>query len=200
MSKDYHKYEAEEIKQLILNREEADTINLSDWALAKKMGFSVGIDFKFTRPSIHDKPGEFNITNEGALVVADYLKEDSVVEYLDLNGNMIGDLGALALAEMIKSNKKLKHFTFGGRVIGEKGIEAFADAVEENFVLTTLGIRPYTMSTEAWRNAWNRISKHIHLNRLKQNFFAKGQAITENDYLQLMTGPEIKAIVEKHKT
>ena len=89
---------------------------------------------------------EINLGNEGltahdATVVAEILKSNTSVTYVDLQNNKgIGDEGAKALAEALKVNATVKELDLMICGIGDDGAAALAEALRSNTSLTKLVI------------------------------------------------------------
>ncbi|KJE97708.1 hypothetical protein CAOG_09128 [Capsaspora owczarzaki ATCC 30864] len=78
------------------------------------------------------------IGDEEAKAIAEALKVNKTLTYLDLHNNQIGDVGALAFAEALKVNKALAEIRLWANQIGEVGAQAIAKALKANTTLGTL--------------------------------------------------------------
>ena len=78
------------------------------------------------------------IVDDGAIKLANALKNNNVVERIDLRGNNIGDEGALAFAEALKVNRKLRSLNLQDNDIGDEGAKAIIHVMQENRVLNEL--------------------------------------------------------------
>jgi Ran GTPase-activating protein (RanGAP) involved in mRNA processing and transport len=69
----------------------------------------------------------------GAAIIAQALRDNTVLTHLYLNGNMIGVEGALAIADALRTNTVLTHLYLGdGNAIRDEGAIAIADALGDN--------------------------------------------------------------------
>ena len=80
--------------------------------------------------------GANNIKDEGVIALAEALRVNNTIRWLDLSCNKnIGDKGAEALAEMLKVNKGLKRFDLSFNNITDKGAVALFEALKVNEVV-----------------------------------------------------------------
>jgi len=81
------------------------------------------------------------ITDHGAMHIAQVLKKNTMLKTLQLRDNDIGDQGVIALAEALKHNSFLENLDLiKNRRITDPGVEAMAHALEINYSLCTLEI------------------------------------------------------------
>jgi hypothetical protein len=77
------------------------------------------------------------IGDDEAVKVAAFIKVDESMEQVHLNGN-IESRGAKAIADALKHNKTLCYLNLVGNQIGDQGAEAFIDALSHNVCITKL--------------------------------------------------------------
>ncbi|VAI72497.1 unnamed protein product [Triticum turgidum subsp. durum] len=82
--------------------------------------------------------GNNNITSEGSLYVAEFIKVTKSLRWLSLYMDDVGDEGAEKVADALKQNKTISTMDFGGNNIHSRGVTAIAETLKENEVLTTL--------------------------------------------------------------
>ncbi|MDG1436730.1 MAG: hypothetical protein P8P83_02965 [Rickettsiaceae bacterium] len=82
--------------------------------------------------------GSKGISTEGAALLAEALKTNNTLTYLDLRVNRIGAEGAALLAEALKTNTTLKILKLALNNIGTEGAETLKEALQENSTLTKL--------------------------------------------------------------
>lgn len=79
--------------------------------------------------------------DHGARLLSEALKENTVIESIDLRSNNIGDDGAAAVSGALKENTTLQTIDLGSNIIGKDGIHALINAVEKcNYTLTRLNL------------------------------------------------------------
>ena len=98
--------------------------------------------------------------DEGAEVVAEFLKQDVCVEELILKDNLIGPLGARALAKALKNNRTLRYLCLSSNQIEEEGAEFLIRAFDANVCITALFVARNNLTSETRSNLW-----HLVLNR-----------------------------------
>ena len=81
-----------------------------------------------------------SISEGGATVLAEMLKENRTLQRLDISTNSIGDGGATALAEMLKENRTLQQLYVRNNFIFDGGAIALAEMLKENRTLQQLDI------------------------------------------------------------
>ena len=81
-----------------------------------------------------------NITERGATALAEMLKENRMLQQLDVGHNSIGDGGATALAEMLKGNMMLQKLDISSNFIGDGGATVLAEMLKENRTLQQLDV------------------------------------------------------------
>ena len=82
-----------------------------------------------------------SVTESGATVLVEMLKENRTLQQLDVGGNSIGDGGATALAEMLKENRTLQQLDVKANSIGDGGATALAEMLKENRTLQQLDVK-----------------------------------------------------------
>ena len=78
---------------------------------------------------------------EGGSALAEALRFNCTLTYLDLQYNNIGDTGAAALGEVLRTNTTLKELYLAANNIGETGSEALGKGLQSNRTLTHLNLR-----------------------------------------------------------
>lgn len=81
--------------------------------------------------------------NPGCIKIAQALKTNTSIKYLDLRGNSIRSDGAIALGQMLKVNSTLECLYLEWNCIGiwDTGIKSIAEALTMNESLTLLDLR-----------------------------------------------------------
>ena len=108
-----------------------------------------------------------NISDEGAIALAEALKENETLRKLGLRDNKISDEGARALTEALKENKSLEELRLNYNKISDEGAIALAEALKENKTLRKLDLRENDISEELHQ----RINKSLRENIAKANKF-----------------------------
>jgi len=80
------------------------------------------------------------IGTEGALVLAEVLKNNATLQSIDLWANQVSDEGATALAQALKDNGALQSLNLGYNFISEAGAAALEQGLKENNALQWLGL------------------------------------------------------------
>lgn len=76
-----------------------------------------------------------NITDFGAIILAEALKTNTSILVIDLNNNPIHDDGAMALAEVLTKNTAIQEMNLSFNRIGAEGTIALAKAIRANKTL-----------------------------------------------------------------
>ena len=77
---------------------------------------------------------------EGGSALAEALRFNCTLTYLDLQYNNIGDTGAAALGDVLRTNTTLKELYLEDNKIGETGSEALGKGLQSNRTLTHLNL------------------------------------------------------------
>lgn len=80
--------------------------------------------------------GSNPLGENGAIAIAEMLKENTTVTDLDLSNNEIGDNGAIAIAEMLKDNITITDVNFSSNPIERLGGLAIADMIKISTSIT----------------------------------------------------------------
>ena len=80
------------------------------------------------------------LNDEWAVHLANALKTNKTLEYLDLRGNDIRDEGAKKLAEALKENNTLKSLSLEDNYITYIGVIALAEMLKVNTSLETISL------------------------------------------------------------
>ena len=78
------------------------------------------------------------IGDDGAEIVADFLKHDNTVERVYISYCKIGPRGTKAIAESLKHNQTVECLNLYGNRIGDEGAEALIEALNYNVCMTWL--------------------------------------------------------------
>ncbi len=81
-----------------------------------------------------------DITTDGVGYLADALKENQHLKKLKLSGNKIDETGAKYLAEALKSNESLSELNLEFNKIGDEGVEYLANALNSNKSLRSINL------------------------------------------------------------
>ncbi len=87
------------------------------------------------------------------MAIAEALKVNSLLTFLVLVYNNIGDEGAKAIAEALKVNAVMTTLDLGGNNIGVEGAKAIAEALKVNAVLTKLDLKYNSNMRDAGKQA-----------------------------------------------
>ena len=80
------------------------------------------------------------IGDDGAEIVADFLKHDETVIGVSLHNCNIGPRGAEAIAESLKHNQTVEYVNLFENPIGDEGAEALIDALSYNVCMKWLSV------------------------------------------------------------
>ena len=83
-----------------------------------------------------------------AVKLAEVLKENEILTFLDLDSNDIGDDGAKELAAALKENSTLTQLELSANNIGYDGAKALAEALNKNRTLTHLDLTSNNIDDE----------------------------------------------------
>ena len=81
-----------------------------------------------------------HLTEKGTTTLAEKLKENTILQHLDVGRNSIGVRGATALAELLKENRTLQELRVSFNSIGKGGATALAEVLKENRMLQKLSV------------------------------------------------------------
>ena len=86
-----------------------------------------------------DSGGMFtNISDAGAVALAQALHHNSTLEWLDLSNNSVSDAGAVALAQALHHNSTLEWLDLSNNSVSDAGAVALAQALHHNSTLVWL--------------------------------------------------------------
>lgn len=124
--------------------------------------------------------------DDGCTVIAQSLKANQSLEYLDMRGNNIRSNGAISLAQLLKVNSTLKGLYLEWNCIGiwDNGIQALADALSINQSLEDLDLRnnkigPHGVATLATSLKANKTLQKMDL-RWNNSGLIGGRALLES--------------------
>ncbi|XP_004363514.1 hypothetical protein CAOG_03786 [Capsaspora owczarzaki ATCC 30864] len=126
---------------------------------------------------------EYEIGDEEAKAIAEALKVNTKLSWLNLAENQIGDVGAQAIAEGLTVNTTLTELFLNRNQIGDVGAQAIAEALKVNTKLTLLSL-DYNQIGDAGAQA---IAEALKVNKTLTEFYlddnqigdAGAQAIAE---------------------
>lgn len=98
------------------------------------------------------------VSNDGAIAIAEALIQDNHISNLELAYNVIQDKGAKALAEALKRNKSLTSLNLRQNRINQDGGKALANMLKTNKTLTVLCILDNLMDTDVVSAIAGRLS------------------------------------------
>ncbi|RXH79658.1 hypothetical protein DVH24_040805 [Malus domestica] len=96
---------------------------------------------------IGDEGGN-NIHAKGVTAIAEALKDNSVITFLELGYNPMGPDGVKALSEVLKFNGNIETLKLGWCQIGAKGAEFIADMLKYNTTIRVLDLRANGLRNE----------------------------------------------------
>lgn len=94
-----------------------------------------------------------------AIIIAEYMKTNTVLQRLDLARNSITDAGARALALALHLNSSLEYLNLESNVVAEKGGKALCEMVASNNRLSYLNISRNAISStgqQELRDVWTK--------------------------------------------
>lgn len=110
-----------------------------------------------------------NIGDNGAFKLAEALKTNKILTYIDLNNNNIGSKGPNALTKLLKTNSTLTTLEFIANNIGDDKAIALAEALKNNSTLVTLELRYNKINVEDTKALSNAL-KNSTLTKLLLDF------------------------------
>ena len=102
---------------------------------------------------------EENFLEDGALLLAKYLKKNSTLETLILNDNRVYPNGIASMAAAIKVNQNLKVLKLENCVSDKEGV-LIADALKHNSSLTELSLKRNLL----WHSGWDAMANALQVN------------------------------------
>jgi len=120
--------------------------------------------------------------SEAAKLIAEALKSNSSITYLDVSNNKFGNVGLIAIAEALKVNKTLVELSVIGQSqpFGEAALQKMTEMFEYNVVLQKINWRLHSRQSFALNKL---ISRNVDINRR----IVAGQKL--EDYINLVPGP-----------
>ena len=152
-------------------------LNLLEFLETHKIEYS-NVKFKAICEALKDTPTitSLNINNqyysdnrlnvEGAILLVDALKENTILTMLNISKNYIDDKGATALANILNSMTALTTLDISSNQIGMEGATALANALENNNTLTTLIIKINNIKTTGVKDLANILNSMTALTTL----------------------------------
>jgi Ran GTPase-activating protein (RanGAP) involved in mRNA processing and transport len=91
-----------------------------------------------------------SITDEGASKLAEFVRENPFVKYLDVRGNMLTAAGVTALANGIKINRSMRSLNLKWNCIGkgDTGTEHLCEALKGNLTIHNVDLRNNQISMQ----------------------------------------------------
>ena len=111
------------------------------------------------------------IGNAGATALAEALKTNPGLSSINLGHNGIGNAGAAALAEALKTNQTLTSISLGGNQIDAAGAAALAEALKTNMTLTCMDFSEGVIGAEIN----DRVEKLTLFNKLVQKILVEAK-------------------------
>ena len=109
------------------------------------------------------------IGSEGAISLANALKQNTTLKTLLLRNNQIGPEGTIALANTLKQNKSLIKLQLNSNNIGMEGAHALSSALRNNTTLTTLELYNNGIKSEGATTLANALKQNTTLTALNLN-------------------------------
>jgi hypothetical protein len=97
---------------------------------------------------------------EGAKLISEAIKMNSILQKINLSGNYIEDEGAKWISEAIKMNSSLQEINLSGNSIGEEGAKWISEGIKVNSTLQELNLSHNFIGDEGVK--W--IAKGIEMN------------------------------------
>jgi hypothetical protein len=157
-----------------------------------------------------------NITNGGAVKLADELRTDHWTTHLKLSENLFGDRGLRALADALRHNRTLQELDVSSNRFGDDGVAALAATLRTNPTLTSVCLDENQLSGDAAVSlarvlTENRSLRELSLSEVRLNdddgghraMTALAGALRENSTLQTLrlrhnglTGPPVAVLAD----
>jgi hypothetical protein len=93
--------------------------------------------------------GACRIGDDGAAIVAAFLKDDDTLEVIWLSFCSMGPRGAMTIADAMKQNKTVRFLDLGGNRLGEEGGRAFIQAFNYNVCIVWLNVPNNNIAPES---------------------------------------------------
>ena len=72
------------------------------------------------------------LRDQGVIHVAEYLKNDDKIKYLDIHANWLGDVGCKQFADVLAINKTLECFDISANDMSEEGMLYLEKSLQSN--------------------------------------------------------------------
>ena len=89
-----------------------------------------------------------NITNNGAITIAEAIPLNTTLQKLNISNNSISDDGAAAISDNLKCSTSLQELNVSQNSITNRGIKLFAEAIQINSTLKNINISKNHISLE----------------------------------------------------
>ncbi|CAB4295079.1 unnamed protein product [Prunus armeniaca] len=141
---------------LSLHRGKLTLLDIGNNSFSAKGAFRVGGYVKKTKSllwlniymnDIGDERGN-NIHAKGVTAIAEALKDNSVITFLELGYNPMGPDGVKDLSEVLKFHRNIETLKLGWCQIGAKGAEFIADMLKYNTTIRVLDLRANGLRNE----------------------------------------------------
>ncbi|CAK8996797.1 LRR and CARD domains-containing protein 3) (Nucleotide-binding oligomerization domain protein 3) [Durusdinium trenchii] len=98
-------------------------------------------------------------------VIAESLKTNRTLTYIDLSWNEVTDVGVQVIAESLKTNRTLTYIDLSWNKVTDVGVQALANALSVNNVLTHLDLNGNECNTVVGKQALHEIEDLLQVNR-----------------------------------
>ncbi|KAJ3367784.1 Leucine-rich repeat-containing protein 45 [Kappamyces sp. JEL0680] len=123
-----------------------------------------------------DDGAELALLTTGCIKLANALKSNATLTYLDLRGNSIRSDGAIALGQMLKVNNKLESLFLEWNCLGiwDNGIRAISEALSINETLRVLDLRNNKVGPESTQTMAHALKYNTSLRKLDMRWNSCG--------------------------
>ena len=104
-----------------------------------------------------------NITNNGAITIAEAIRLNTTLQKLNISNNSISDDGAAAISDNLKFSTSLQEINISQNSITNKGIKLFAEAIQINSTLKNINISKNHISIEGLLYFMEKVKKNCTL-------------------------------------
>ena len=104
-----------------------------------------------------------NITNNGAITIAEAIRLNTTLQKLNISNNSISDDGAAAISDNLKFSTSLQEINISQNSITNRGIKLFAEAIQINSTLKNINISKNHISIEGLLYFMEKVKKNCTL-------------------------------------
>ena len=133
------------------------------------------------------------IGHEGAIVLAQALQQNKVVEVLNLCNNNIGNEGAIAFARTLQTNQTLKELNLCSNNIGNEGVIALANVLKTNQTLKELIL---SCNNDIGNEGVKALAQALQTNKTLKKLFFSGDEIGNESAIALAQALETNQTLE----